>query len=257
MARLECAQETADGVTLVEVHLASDVRERVTLEPTHEGPCWPPRRHGVPETGWSAEGWTGVVPADEPRALGYATPADPADPPVRIADSEPAPDESEPATPRDVLRALGDPRPPRDAVEPGVETSAGTEETAATIDETPAATGETMAWTEETPTTTGETASDAVESTERGQSPGAVDRWRADLDAIAARVERAEALATVGSVGEAQDAVAAAGGIDAVRDLVAQLDRDRERLASIQERAATLAERTAVDVPLEDLARLV
>lgn len=224
MARLETARHAADGATLVEIRLESDVSEHVTLEPTHAGPCWPPRRHGVPEVGWSPEGWSGVVPADEPLALGYATPAEPADPPVRIVDAEPAAAaDAEPAEPRDVLRALGDPRPPRDAV--------------ASPDE-PA----------------------DVDSPEVGRErrppaePATIAR---ELEAIAERVDRATALAAVTSVDEAREAVGAAGGVDAVRDLAAQLERDRERLAELEERAAALRERAAVEVPIEELARLV
>lgn len=224
MARLECARRSADGVTLVELRLASDVPERVAVEPTHEGPVWPPRRQGVPEAGWSADGWTGIVPADEPLALGYATPGDPDDPPARIADTQPAAAESGPATPRDVLRALGDPRPPRDAVQPTVDAEPPNDEP----------------------------------KIGRPDAEGAsTDRPRDELDAIAARLDRAETLARIGSVDEAREAVAAAGGMDAVGDLAGQLARDRDRLAALQDRAAALRERADVDVPVEHLERLV
>lgn len=228
MVSLDCAHETVDGVTLVEVRLESDGRERVTLEPTHDGPIWPPRRQGVPEQGWHEDGWTGVVSGDEPVALGYATPAEPADPPVRIADRGPAPDEHDAPGPRAVLRALGDPRPPRDAVEP----DGGRPTTDTTGRERPAH---------------AESATDAPESPD--VAPALAD--------IEARIERAEALAAVDSVATAREAVAEEGGIEAVRSLVARLDRDRRHLDRLHRWSDDLRERAAVDVPLEDLARLV
>lgn len=225
MVSLDCAHETADGVTLVEVRLESDGRERVTLEPTHDGPIWPPRRQGVPEQGWGQDGWTGVVSAGESVALGYATPAEPADPPVRIADREPAPDENDAPGPRAVLRALGDPRPPRDAVEP----DGGR------------------------PATGRERPDPAGLATEAAEPPDVA----ADIAGIEARIERAEALAAVDSIAAAREAVADEGGIEATRSLVARLDRDRRQLDRLHRRSGDLRERAAVDVPLEDLARLV
>jgi len=228
MPSLECERRTHDGVTLVELTVESDVAARVELRPTHGGPLWPPRRQGVAERGWSADGWTGVVPADEPLALGYATPADPVDPPVRIAESGPPPTESDPASPRDVIRALGDPRPPRDAVGPRHGS--------------------------------GDSAAGGA-----GASPGTANDGKAppdprdaglDLDAVAARIDRAESLAAVDSADAAREAVAAAGGVDAVADLADRLDRDREQLAALAERVARLRERADLDLPLESLVRL-
>ena len=235
MASLECERRTHDDVTLVELTLESDVAARVELRPTHGGPLWPPRRQGVAERGWSADGWTGVVPADEPLALGYATPADPDDPPVRVAGRGPPPTESDPASPRDVIRALGDPRPPRDAVGPRDESGhSATEGTASATDGTASATGP---------------AAD-------GGAPHESRGGDLDLDAVAARIDRAESLATVDSADAAREAVAAAGGVDAVADLADRLDRDRERLDAQAERVARLRERADLEVPLEALVRL-
>ena len=104
-------------MTLVELHLTSDAAEDVVLEPTHDGPVWPPRRQGVPEAGWEDDGWTGTVAPDDPVALGYATPATVEDPPVSVVEAEPADHEtSADPTPRELVRTLGDARPPRDAL---------------------------------------------------------------------------------------------------------------------------------------------
>jgi hypothetical protein len=224
MVRLECTHESLDGVTLVECRLASEVPEQVTLETTHEGPVWPPRRQGVPEAGWAGSEWSGLVPADRPLALGYATPVEPDERPMRVVASEPASDAPASPGPRDVLRALGDPRPPRDAVEPDG----------------------------------GQTITDAGPEPEprpAERSPGG--NPDSTLDAIERRLERAERLAAVDSVDEARVAVEAVGGIEAVRGLVAQLDRDRETLDRLATRVTSLRDRAAVTVPVDDLDRLV
>lgn len=224
MARLDCAQESIDGVTLVECRLESEAPERVPLEPTHEAPIWPPRRQGVPESGWDEDGWTGVVSPDRPVALGYATPAAPDGAPMRIVDSDPASAERETPGPRDVLRALGDPRPPRDAVEP---------DGGQTLDQ-----GET----------------DAPDPATERPTPDTVED---ELDVIERRLERAERLAAVDSVDAARSAVEAVGGIEAVRALVAQLERDREALARLDAHVGELRDRSSVDVRVEALERLV
>lgn len=227
MARLDCRTETVAGVTLVALHLESDAPERVTLERTHEAPIWPPRRQGVPERGWGEDGWTGTVRPGHPRSLGYATPTDPPEPPVQVTETEPDPAATERADPRDVLRSLGDPRPPRDAVDPSVETATA----AADRDPDPG------------------DADDSAAPSDGNDGP--------DLDAIATRLDRAEELARISSVEEAGRIVEAAGGIEAVRELVAQLERDRATLADLHERTTRLRDRATVEVPVDDLARLV
>jgi soluble cytochrome b562 len=211
MPTLECSAVRESGVTLVEARLESDARRRVSVEATHDSAVWPPRREGVPAAGWSEDGWSGVVPADGTVALGYATPGPVDGQPLRLAEAGPA-DEDTTATARDVIRSLGDARPPRDAVaEP----------------------------TPETPTK------------EPATAP-AVD----GLDAIASRIDRAEALAAADSVEAARTAVAEAGGIGAVRDLATQLERDRERLSALGRRVDELRGRAAVEVPVDDLTRI-
>lgn len=120
---------TREGeVSLVSVVLRSSRARRVRIRPTVEGPVWPPRRRGVPAAGWDDGEFEGVV--EGRRAVGFATPADLSDGPVEVRWSGPAdPDpafERHPDVPpvetttAGVLRALGDPRPPRDAVPDGV-----------------------------------------------------------------------------------------------------------------------------------------
>ncbi|MFC4359481.1 hypothetical protein ACFO0N_16175 [Halobium salinum] len=69
--------DARDGVTLVTLVLDNDtpVPQRVQVSNRLDGPVSPPRSAGVPEPGWSREGYEGVVPADGRLALGYACPA--------------------------------------------------------------------------------------------------------------------------------------------------------------------------------------
>lgn len=117
MATLDWQTTAEDGVVLVHLLVRSDVRQRVRIANCLEGPVWPPRRQGVPAAGWDADGFEGVVGPDERLVLGYACPAAETTPPAEIASADPAGETAaDGATPRDVIRALGDPRPPRDAV---------------------------------------------------------------------------------------------------------------------------------------------
>ncbi|MFB6281937.1 MAG: hypothetical protein ABEH40_07960 [Haloferacaceae archaeon] len=75
-------------VALVEVsvHNPTAVDRRVRVENRLDGPTLPPRRGGVPERGWDADGYAGVVPAGGTMRLGFASPAPPAEPPVAVED---------------------------------------------------------------------------------------------------------------------------------------------------------------------------
>lgn len=168
MVTLDAETTREDGTTFVRVRVAgAAVPHRVRIDSCLDGPVWPPRSRGIPEPGWDDDGFGGVVPADAVLALGFASPAEPVDPPVALRESEPvtghaggstaaggredAPgrarllpresggatdssgatraaeaDGSPSATAADgsptaaaVLRSLGDPVPPRDAVPPG------------------------------------------------------------------------------------------------------------------------------------------
>lgn len=123
MVTIDATALTHDGVTLVTAILeGGPVPTRVTLRNRLDGPVWPPRRAGEPVAGWTDDGYEGVVPADETVALGYACPAPPEgetdDPPLDVVSTERAPDGGDGAfdSPSAVLRGLGGPAPPRDAV---------------------------------------------------------------------------------------------------------------------------------------------
>jgi len=242
MPTLECDHETVSGVTLVTCRLTSDATSRVTVEPTHGGPVWPPRRQGVPEQGWEDDRWSGLVPADGVRALGYATPADADGDLARIAATEP-PADDEAVTARDVVRSLGDPAPTRDAVPPA---DAGTR------------LGPDDAGPTRSDDATGDDATGSAFAASRNCGRPEASMDGTDLDAIETRLWTARDLADVSTVAEASAAVERAGGIGAVRDLAEQLADDRARLASVEERASRLAaEAEAVSVPVDSLERVV
>jgi hypothetical protein len=183
----------------------------------------------VPAAGWDETGFEGVV--DGRRALGYATPAELADQPARIVDASPVEtttnQPSDDPTPEDVVRALGDARPPREAV--------STEETSDKRD------GAGQPW-------------DAPETQSERGPPPELEAW---LDDIEVRLDTADRLATAGSVEEAADAVAAVGGAADVAALDERLTADREALARVRNRCDALAGRTdRVEIPVETLARL-
>ncbi|MBX0322445.1 hypothetical protein EGH21_05310 [Halomicroarcula sp. F13] len=236
MVTLDCTTSHHDEVTLVTLRLRDlDAPTRVTVRNCLDGPVWPPRREGLPVTGWTEAGFEGVVgPGDH--ALGYATPASPADPPAVLDDVTPAPDAdgtpSESAT--DVVRDLGDPSPPADAVPAG----------AATTD----------AESRDTDADPSESAPATPRSRADGRTPAVVEPW---LEAMTARVEVAESLADADTLPAATAAVREAGGLAEVRALAASGAADERRLREVARRAETLANRrAAATVPVETLARI-
>ena len=116
--RLETETHRRGGVTLVAVRVTNDgdQPQRVRVANRSDGTVWPPRQRGLPEPGWDDGGWEGVLDAGATRALGYATAAPPADPPVEFAWTERSAD-GEPTT-TEAFAEFGDPRPPRDVVAP-------------------------------------------------------------------------------------------------------------------------------------------
>jgi hypothetical protein len=133
MVELDVETERRDCVTFVAatVRNGSDVVRRVTLR-TDCRPLWPPRRQGVPAAGWHEDGVTLTVPAGRTTGVGFATPVAPDEPVLSVAetvavagtDGEAAVD----PTPEHVVRALGDPTPPADAVPVGGRSEAAAEE---------------------------------------------------------------------------------------------------------------------------------
>jgi hypothetical protein len=209
-------------VTLVTVDLRnpSPVDRRVRVSNHLDGPVLPPKRAGVPESGWTEDGFTGVVPATGRRTLGYACPAPARRPPVSIVDDGRASGEDADAT-ATAVRELGDPRPPSDAI-PDV----GEDESDRTEGGPPAA-----------------TASEA-------EVPPAVESW---LTTVETRIERGERL-TDASV---ESATTTLGETSDVSELTEQVSADAAALGAVAQRAAALAERAStVDVPIEALRRL-
>lgn len=228
--------------TLVELLVTNDQSPmRVRIANRLDGPVLPPRRRGVPASGWDDDGVTCTLTAGETRGLGYATPAPPADPPAEIVRTEPVvPDENGSksaadgpdgpnganvpdvaASPEGVVRSLGDPRPPRDAVPVGSD--------------------------ESTPTESTEPADGTV--------PESVDEW---LSETAERVSRAERLAEARALAVAGEELVAVGGVAGARRLAGQVERDAAVLREVAERAEALAGRAeTVDVPLDAYRRLI
>jgi hypothetical protein len=129
----------AAETTLVTVRVTNDGTRAgtVRIENQLDGTVRPPRRNGVPEQGWDADGATCVVPAGETVSLGYACRAPLAEPPLTLA--EVSRDVAEPSPVDRALRSLDDHAPPRAAVSASTTVSDGTDasdetDTAATTD---------------------------------------------------------------------------------------------------------------------------
>lgn len=118
MATLDWHVRRTDGVTLVELLVTSERDHEIRIESNVE-PVWPPRREGVPAAGWEDGVYVGRISAGERLVLGYASPGNPVEPPAQLqtgpAEGDTASSSDSPS-PRELIRALGDARPPRDVV---------------------------------------------------------------------------------------------------------------------------------------------
>ncbi|RXK50598.1 DUF7857 domain-containing protein [Halorientalis pallida] len=263
MVTLSCTASRENGVTLVtgRVENSGDAR-RVRLTSRLDGPLYPPRRQGVPAEGWDEDGLECVLAAEEVRPLGFASPAPPTDPPLAVAETEPVdPDDGgvEPrvavptveSTADGVVRALGAPRPPRDAVPTP---ASGTSPESRDAEPNPRESGDTglSPVAEELDGGDGAKVARDTADAKPEDAPGG-----AALDAVAVRIETAERLSTATRLPEATEALRNIGGIAGARDLEAQLSRDAERLSRLATRASDLAERAeAATVPVERLDRV-
>ena len=117
LTRLDGRDDVA--LVTVELHNPSPVDRRVRVTNRLSGPLLPPRRAGVPERGWDADGFTGVVPAGDHLALGYACPASDDRPPVEISDEGRATADESGTTVAAAIRGLDEARPPADALPDG------------------------------------------------------------------------------------------------------------------------------------------
>lgn len=242
----------AGDVTLVAavVESSAPTPRRVRVESTLDGPIWPPRRDGVPGRGWDEEGFEGVVPANGRLALGFASPAPPTEPPLFVVEHErastggtdagptdragqPVPPIPE-ATPDGVLRALGSPRPPRDAI--------------------PRPSAEEPESSGGTPSQPGRPAEPWAGRPPGETIPEEVADW---LWTVEERVRRAEALADAERLTTAARELEAVGGLDEAERLVESLQRDERALRALARRAERLADRSAdAEVPLSSFRRL-
>ncbi|MFC6890101.1 hypothetical protein [Halorubrum trueperi] len=218
------------------------VPRRVRIENRLDGPVLPPRRAGVPEPGWDATGVTMQLAPGDRRALGFAVPAPPEEPPVELREATAAEVESaETRSPASAaLRTLGDHRPPRATVTD--EETKRREGTASTDAGVRADEGDADGVDIETDG-----------KPDPGPSMSGIDEWFA---AVERRLERAERL-TDTDLATATDVVAESGGIDGIDALDERIAADAERLREVSERAAALATRAeATDAPMEALERL-
>ncbi|GAB7091723.1 hypothetical protein JCM18237_19940 [Halorubrum luteum] len=266
--------EREDGVSLVRCRLHNDeaVPRRVRLQNRLDGPVLPPRRGGVPEAGWDEDGVTVRLDPDQRRALGYATPAEPVDPPVELTVEEAAEAGGEDPSPTaaDAVRELGTYRPPREAV-PAAPEEAGS---VGPRDDSVGAGGESNNTTTDDVAgidvaETGDVAEIADVTADADDTSGAADARRAELDdpadpdraeawldAVERRIRRGERLVDA-DVATATTVVAAAGGVDAIAELDSRLEGDAARLRRISDRADALAARAErADVPTDALERL-
>ncbi|WP_049983567.1 hypothetical protein [Halorubrum sp. BV1] len=251
--------EQDGGVSLVRCRVHNDeaVPRRVRLDSRLDGPVLPPRRAGVPEAGWDASGVSVRLDPASSRAVGFAVPADPVEPPVEISEDGSDREDTRVSCERDPLaavrsetpaldaiRTLGDHRPPRDAITDGT-----TGQDADTDGETDGAGGEADRG--------GDAGGDPLIDGQVGGGdatvPAAVDEW---LDTVTARVDRAERL-TDADLGAATEVVEETDGLDGVSDLRRRVETDAERLRAVSDRTAALAARAeSADVPIEALERL-
>lgn len=123
MPELSWTQRRENGVTLVEAVIESTApngETAIKLRSTLSGPVWPPRSQGVPVAGWDGERYETTVESGSRVAVGFASSGEPYEPPIEIVEAKPVArvdiDEDDDVDASDVLRALGDPTPPRGAI---------------------------------------------------------------------------------------------------------------------------------------------
>lgn len=243
MATLDWDLTRTGEVTLVELAVGSEFDQHVCIE-SQLTPVWPPRRQGVPQRGWDGSTFEGTVSQDSELVFGYASPAEPAEPPATITATEP-PSADETVRPRDIVHTLGDASPPRDTFG----------RTHSEKSERPPVTQESTETDQATQVETEPRQGSEHGTDTEHQQPREPTAW---FDAVESRVTTTEQLARTTDAGEVRAAVDELGGIEDIRALQAQLNADRRRLTEVQQRSETLAERLAsVELPLATLERIV
>lgn len=270
---LDWSVDREGDASLVGVRVRNDgaVPRRVRIESRLDGPVLPPRRGGVPESGWGAEGVTAVIDPGERAAFGFAALGDRADPPVEITSVESMPPdaensrastESDSDRARAAVRNLESHHPPRrtvdrkEAVDRGDKRRLGGAKAVGSgrdaIDRTwDAADDDATATERSVGSAPDRSGTDGV--TSGSPCPDELDAWFA---AVEAQIERAERL-TDADLATATAVVEEAGGIGAVEGLDERVGADAERLKAVRDRAAALADRAEEsEVPTEALEAL-
>jgi len=263
--------------SLVRCRVRNDdaVPRRVRIESRLGAPVLPPRRGGLPESGWDEAGVTLRLDPGERRALGFAARAPPTDPPVEIADVEAvdttAESVSEEPIARDeragsataaALRRLGDHRPPRAATAGGageLKDASPAERERSSSPTGDASPGESAVSDVDDDDTFdgGERDADPDDSPSASRGPTEwFDAVGTRLDAVEARIDRAERL-TDADLAAATEAVAEADGVEELSGLDQRVAADATRLRELSERASALAARAAeTEAPVEALEQL-
>lgn len=249
--------DAVSGTTLVTVRVRNDapVARRVRVRNRLDGPVFPPRHEGVPEAGWDADGYEGVVPAEGTVALGYACPVD-ADErgdtdPVAVESLGRA-DDADPVGESDAVaeavRSLGRSRPPADAVPDPTGTVRNDPDRRGAERRTDDSGGGPNS---DPPSTdvrddaddAGAIPGDAEATPDDAATdlPDSVASWLAE---VRTRVARAERL-TDASAADAAEVLEEAGGFDGVSSLPTTVAADEETLRAFAARAERLADRAA------------
>lgn len=261
------------------VHNDDAVRRRIRIENRLDGPVLPPRRAGVPEAGWDATGVTLRLAPDERRALGFAVPAQPVEPPVEVVDIEtvePNANTSEVGQPADdgvsstaavALRDLADHRPPRSAVAERTvsvsENDLGGKVESIELDRTE------LDETDLDGTYLDRIDRDGTDNGDGGQernsigvdpppTANSIEEWCIEewFGAIENRLELTEQL-TDADLETATAVVEASDGVDELAALDERVATDAELLREVSDRASSLAARTEeTDAPIDALERL-
>jgi len=246
-----------DGVSLVQVRLENrtETRRRVRVSNQMDGDLLPPRREGVPEAGWDADGYSGTLAPEASLALGYACLGDPVRPPVEVTDegrADPSPDGTDP-TADAAVRELGSAAPPASAVPVDAFGAPRAGDAAPGQSRLEGASADTSS------APSSRTVPDDVDDADGNPETVGVDCDRdADdwLDGVERRVERCERL-TGATVTEAADVLSEVGGLDGAETLSARVSEDATALRALAERASRLADRAEeTDVPVEALRRI-
>lgn len=114
MTEIETDVERRDDVALVRVAVENTQRTRQTVRLRSEvdGPVWPPRRAGTAAPDWQGDALEVTLEPGERRGVGFATPADPPDPPVVVESTVRAPT-TDRTGPEELLGDLDEWAPPR------------------------------------------------------------------------------------------------------------------------------------------------